>query len=42
MKFNLQNDDDESDTNFDFLTHKGKKLEDIDDFKDNIDNSDDD
>ena len=43
MKFNLDNDEDgESDTNVDFLTHRGKKLEELDDFKEKIDNSDDD
>ena len=42
MKFNLDNEDGESDTNIDFLTHKGKKLEEMDDFKDKIEQSDDD
>jgi len=38
-KFNLDEDGDEG--NFDFLTHKGKKIEDIDDFKDRISNDSD-
>jgi hypothetical protein len=40
MKFNLGGED--SDEDFNVLTHKGKKLVDIDDFKDKIDGSDDD
>ena len=37
-KYNLDLDDDEDEKNFDmnFLTHKGKRLEDLDDFKDKI------
>ena len=42
MKFNLDNESGESDTDFNFLTHKGKKLEEMDDFKDTVDQSDDD
>lgn len=41
MKFNLDGDDSD-DANFNFLTHRGKKLEELDDFKDKIDDSDDD
>lgn len=37
MRFNLDGD---SDGELDFLTHKGKKIEDMDDFKDNIEDSD--
>jgi hypothetical protein len=40
-KFQLGEDSDEAD-NFDFLTHGGKKLEELDDFKDKINESDDD
>lgn len=36
-KFNLD-DGGSDDENFDFFTHKGKKLEDLDDFKDRISN----
>ena len=39
-KFQLGEDSDEAD-NFDFLTHGGKKLEELDDFKDKINESDD-
>jgi len=40
-KFNLDNEgSDEGE--IDFLTHKGRKIEDMDDFKDKIDDSDDD
>jgi hypothetical protein len=35
-KFNL--DEGSEDENLDFFTHKGKKLEDLDDFKDHISN----
>ena len=40
MKFQLDGDSDNED--FNFLTHKGKKIEDLDDFKDKIENSDED
>ena len=40
QKFNLGGDSD-SDKDYNFLTHKGKKLDDLDDFKDKIENSDD-
>ena len=36
MKFDLLDDDEDQD--IDFFTHRGKKLEDIDDFKDKISN----
>ena len=39
-KFNLEGSDDDAD--FNFLTHKGKRIDDIDDFKDKISDSDDD
>ena len=38
-KFNLS-DDGSEDGGFNFLTHKGKKIDDMDDFKDKIDDSD--
>ena len=38
-KFNLS-DDGSEDGGFNFLTHKGKKIEEMDDFKENIDDSD--
>lgn len=41
MKFNLDGDDSD-DANFNFLTHRGKKLEDMDDFKDKIQEDSDD
>ena len=40
-KFNLDNDSDDS-RDFNFLTHKGKRIEDVDDFKDKIEDSDED
>jgi hypothetical protein len=40
MKFNLDGETGNED-DFNFLTHHGKKIEDLDDFKDKIDDSDD-
>ena len=41
MKFNLLgNDDSDVDYDFNFLSHKGKKLDDLDDFKDKIESDD--
>ena len=39
-KFNLDGESDDS-RDFNFLTHKGKRIEDVDDFKDKIEDSDD-
>jgi hypothetical protein len=42
-KYNLDLDDEDEDLDLHFLTHRGKKLEDLDDFKDQIqDQSDED
>ena len=41
-KFNLDDNDSDDSRDFNFLTHKGKRIEDVDDFKDKIENSDDD
>ena len=38
-KFNLSDDEGDNDA-FNFMTHKGKKIEELDDFKEQIDNSD--
>lgn len=38
QKFNLNDDENSDGVEINFLTHKGKKLEDIDDFKDRISN----
>jgi hypothetical protein len=40
-KFLLDGDESDEETGFNFLTHGGKKIEDLDDFKDKIQNSDD-
>ena len=41
-KFNLDDDNESDDSrDFNFLTHKGKRIEDVDDFKDKIEDSDD-